>query len=196
MASRGCVIIAATIFHAAVPCSDRARADVLTPTRIYQVTKPFADDKGHVATNISGLACMQADPAQSPCLVIDDQGRFAQIASLGNGRVAAGARLPLVGVKPSKDTVGRPPVQVSCSGGFGKFKDIDGEAVAYSSPFFYVVGSHGCSRHSNIFRSSSFILARIPEAEVVKALSNPAPIFDVPSGQTTYRLSEALAAAP
>ena len=133
--------------------------------------------------------------AQSPCLVIDDQGRFAQIARLENGRIAAGAKLLLVGVKPSKDTIGRPQFK-DCSGGVGKFKDIDGEAVAYSSPFFYVVGSHGCSRHSNKFRSSSFILARIPEAGVVSALSDPAFIFDPSSVQTTYRLSEALAAAP
>jgi hypothetical protein len=104
--------------------------------------------------------------------------------------------LPLVGVKPSKDTVGHPPVEVGCSGGVGKFKDIDGEAVAYSSPSFYVVGSHGCSRYSNKFHSSAFILARIPEAMVVKAVSNPAPDIDVSSVQTTYRLSEVLAAAP
>lgn len=195
MASRDWVV-AAVIFHGAVSCFGAACADVLSPTRIFEVIKPFTDDKGHVATNISGLACMRTDSAQSPCLVIDDQGRSAQIARLENGRVAAVAKLMLVGVKPSAGTVGRPPVQVNCSGGVGKFKDIDGEAVAYSSPFFYVVGSHGCSRHSNKFRSSSFILARIPEAGVVSALSDPASIFDASSVQTTYRLSEALAAAP
>ena len=196
MRSRG--VIAAVLFLGTVPCvcSDPAGAEMLSPTRTYQVTQPLTDDEGRVATNISGLACMPADGALSKCLVIDDQGRFAQIARFENGVVAAGAKLPLIGVKPSKDTVGRPPAEPSCSGGPGKYKDLDGEAVAYSSPSFFIVGSHGCSRHGNKFRSSSFILARIPEASVVGASSDPTLAFDASTVQTSYRLSEALAAVP
>jgi hypothetical protein len=66
--------------------------------------------------------------------------------------------------------------------------------VAYAAPFFYIVGSHGCSRHSNKFRSSSFILARIPDARV--ANPSAAATSDPSSVETSYRLSEALAAAP
>jgi hypothetical protein len=164
----------------------------LSPTRIYQVTSPFTDDDGDVAMNISGLACIPMDAAPSTCLVIDDQGRFAQIAIIGNGQIAAGVRLPLIGKKPSRDTVGQPPAETACSDGERKFRDLDGEAVAYAAPFFYVVGSHGCSRHSNKFRSSSFILARIRDARVAGA----APRFDPSSVETSYRLSEALAGAP
>jgi Protein of unknown function (DUF3616) len=173
-----------------IACSESA--NLLSPTRIYQVTTPFTDDDGEVATNISGLACMPADAAPSTCLVIDDQGRFAQIARIGNGQVAAGARLPLIGKRPSSDTVGQPPAETECSDGERKFRDLDGEAVAYATPFFYVAGSHGCSRHSNKFRLSSFILARIPERQVAGAAAS----FDPSSVETTYRLSEALAAAP
>jgi Protein of unknown function (DUF3616) len=164
----------------------------LSPTRIYQVTSPFTDDDGDVAMNISGLACIPMDAAPSTCLVIDDQGRFAQIAIIGNGQIAAGVRLPLIGKKPSRDTVGQPPAETGCSDGERKFRDLDGEAVAYAAPFFYVAGSHGCSRHSNKFRSSSFILARIPDARIAGA----APSFDPSSVETTYRLSEALVLAP
>jgi hypothetical protein len=64
--------------------------------------------------------------------------------------------------------------------------------VAYAAPFFYVVGSHGCSRHSNKFRLSSFVLARIQGAQVASA----ARPFDSSGVETTYRLSEALAAVP
>jgi hypothetical protein len=166
-------------------------AKELTPTRIYQIIRPFTDDEGNVATNISGLACMPAAPSR--CLVIDDQGRFAQIASLRNGRMAAGARLPLIGIKPSKDTVGQPPAETGCSDGERKFRDLDGEAVAYAAPFFYVIGSHGCSRHSNKFRSSSFILARVPDAWV--ANPSPAASSDPSNVETSYRLSEALTVA-
>jgi hypothetical protein len=164
--------------------SDPTPAKVLSPTRIYQVIKSFTDDQGGVALNISGLACMSADAARSTCLVIDDQGRFAQVATIGKETVTAGARLPLVGRKPSKDTIGRPPAQVGCSGGIHKFKDLDGEAVAYASPFFYVVGSHGCSRNSNKFRSSAFILARISES----ALANSSvDLSSSVSVETSYR---------
>jgi hypothetical protein len=81
----------------------------LSPTRIYQVTAPFTDDDGEVATNVSGLACMPTDAARSTCLTIDDQGRSAQVAFIGNGRVATGARLPLIGKRPSRETIGQPP---------------------------------------------------------------------------------------
>jgi Protein of unknown function (DUF3616) len=165
--------------------------NLLSPTRIYRVTKPLTDE-----VNISGLACKQADTGASKCLVIDDEGRSAQITTIGDGVIAPGARLSLVGKRPPKDTIGRPPAQIGCSGGKGKFKNIDGEAVAYSSPFFYVAGSHGCSRHSNRFRSSAFILARIPEAHVTGATSGRTPVLGSPGVLTTYRLSEALAAAP
>jgi hypothetical protein len=142
--------------------------------------------------NISGLSCMPVTAPLSTCVVIDDDGRFAQIAFIGNGQVAAGAKFPLIGSKPSMDTVGHPPGETGCSSGERKFRDLDGEAVAYAAPFFYVVGSHGCSRHKNKFRSSSFILARIPERQVAGA----ARTFDPSGVETSYRLSEALAAAP
>jgi len=186
------IAVAALYGTTSIACSGRDSTTVLSPTHIYQVTAPFTDDDGGVAMNISGLACMPTDATPSTCLVIDDQGRFAQVAIIGNGQVASGSRLPLVGRKPSRNTVGQPPAETGCSGGERKFRDLDGEAVAYAAPFFYVVGSHGCSRHSNKFRSSSFILARIPERQVASA----ARTFDPSSVGTSYRLSEALAAAP
>jgi Protein of unknown function (DUF3616) len=195
---RSCAVLAALLVLGTVSgaSTDPASAEILSPIRTYQVTKPLTDDEGRVATNISGVACIPAATARSICLAIDDQGRFAQIVRVENGLVEAGVKLQLIGVKPSKDTVGRPPAQASCSGGVGKYKDLDGEAVAHSSSFFYVIGSHGCSRHRNQFHSSSFILARIPEASVVGASSDPTFAFDASSVLTTYRLSEALAAIP
>jgi Protein of unknown function (DUF3616) len=186
--------VAALCGPVSIACSAPDSTVVLSPTRIYQVTEPFTDDDGETATNISGLACMPADAAPSTCLVIDDQGRFAQIAFIGNGQVAAGAKLPLIGRKPSMDTTGQPPAEIGCSDGERKFRDLDGEAVAYAAPFFYVVGSHGCSRHSNKFRSSSFILARVPERQVAGKAA--ALTFDSSGVETTYRLSEVLATAP
>jgi hypothetical protein len=55
--------------------------------------------------------------------------------------------------------------------------------VAYSRPYFYVVGSHGCSRKNDTHRISSFILARIrvdDEGQPIEA------------AETTYRVSDLL----
>jgi hypothetical protein len=192
MMPRTLALAFATIGGAISIASSAPDSQTLSPTRIYQVTAPFTDEDGEVATNISGLACIPTDAARSTCLAIDDQGRSAQVAFIGNGQVAAGARLPLIGKRPSRDTVGQPPAEIGCSDGERKFRDLDGEAVAYAAPFFYVVGSHGCSRHSNKFRLSSFILGRIRERQVADA----AQAFDPSSVETTYRLSEAIAASP
>jgi Protein of unknown function (DUF3616) len=196
MKPRTLALVVASLSGMISTACSAADSTVLSPTRIYQVTAPFTDDDGEVATNISGLACMPEATTPSTCVVIDDQGRFAQTAFIGNGQVAAGERLPLIGRKPSRDTVGQPPAEIGCSDGERKFGDLDGEAVAHSAPFFYVVGSHGCSRHSNKFRSSSFILARIPERQVVGQVAGSARSFDPFGVETSYRLSEALAAAP
>ncbi|MGY8681520.1 DUF3616 domain-containing protein [Bradyrhizobium sp. UFLA05-153] len=74
---------------------------------------------------------------------------------------------------------------------------MDGEAVAHYQNDFYVVGSHGCSRKSNKFRASSFILARVPDDMVAKAAA-AGPKAPIEKGQvaTSYRLSEALLIAP
>jgi hypothetical protein len=104
-----------------IACSSPDSTAALSPTHIYQVTEPFTDDEGDVAMNISGLACMPTDATPSTRLVIDDQSRFAQIAIIGNGPVAAGARLPLISRHPSRDTVGQPPAETGCSDGERKF---------------------------------------------------------------------------
>jgi Protein of unknown function (DUF3616) len=60
-----------------------------------------------------------------------------------------------------------------------------------------VVGYHGRSRNGNKFRTSSFILARVPDEVVVKAaLADPNTLDEERPLAASYRLSEALLAAP
>ena len=75
--------------------------------------------------------------------------------------------------------VGTPPT-LPCDD-VKKPNDLDGEAVAESGGAFYVIGSHGCGRSKGAFRSSSFLLARIPPTG--------APAL-------TYRISDALRQCP
>lgn len=157
----------------------------LTPTRTYTVEGRFETQDGNPpAVDLSGIACTPAAPGtpRRRCLAINDQDRFAQRAEIEEGRIIAGALVNLIGDGPSPDTIGEPPTTLACSEGEARFKDLDGEAVAYAAPYFYVVGSHGCTRHGRKARLSAFILARLPAEE-------GGPV------QTTYRLSEVLRAA-
>src|SRR4051812_16041501 len=67
----------------------------------------------------------------------------------------------------------------------GKFKNLDGEGVAYSEPYFYVVGSHGCARHEKKANLSSLILARVHVDSEGKMVGDGST-----SVETTYRLND------
>ncbi|WP_456720542.1 DUF3616 domain-containing protein [Bradyrhizobium sp. USDA 4350] len=161
------------------------------------IASPLTDDDGETATNISGVNCI-ASASRLACLVIDDQGRLAQAATLDGSKLTGAGKIRLLkkGSAPA-NIVGNEPTSFACSKGKDKFMDLDGEAVAHDGKSFYVAGSHGCSRNSNKFRASSFILARIPDEAVIKgATADSSAPEDETSAETSYRLSEALLAAP
>ena len=173
----------------------------LAPTSVYAVNSQLKNDKGKVAKDISGIACMPPSASKRLCVVIDDDGRNAQFATLEGATIAGGQKVPLIGKEPSETTVGQPPKGIACKGGIGKFKELDGEGVAIAKPYFYIAGSHGCSRKKAKFRLSTFILARfqVDDAGRVLDVSGKAvaPGALTPAvAETTYRLSEALRAAP
>jgi uncharacterized protein DUF3616 len=175
-----------------------ANAGSLELIRSYAVERDFVDDDGAVAGDLSGFACT-ALPARR-CLAINDQNRSAQFAAVEDGRIIPGDMLPLIGAEPSAATRGTAPQVTTCPGGPKSFKDLDGEAVAYAAPHFYVVGSHGCGRNNDAFRLSGFILARIrvdAEARPVDPQGNllqSAAAAD--AVETTYRLADLLKQAP
>jgi hypothetical protein len=143
----------------------------------YHVPHKFNGKNGKAARDLSGIACA---PGQSVrrCLVIDDEGDSAQWATLEGMSFVAGEPMPLFGESESDVTFGVRP-DVDCPNGGGAFGELDGEAVAFAAPYYYVVGSHGCSRKKGEFRASSFIPAR---------LSNE----HQGSVETTFRLSGVL----
>jgi Protein of unknown function (DUF3616) len=148
--------------------------------------------KQPAATDISGMACVPLQGDTHNCLVINDENKGAQFAAIRNDRMAVGKVLPLIGKEADPNTLGSPP-KAGCKEK-DDFDNLDGEGVAYAESFFYVVGSHGCSRKKNKFQLSSFILARIK----VDAQGRP---IDTSGGvlgegefskavQTTYRVSD------
>jgi hypothetical protein len=135
-----------------------ALAETLKPDRKIEATSDFAGKKRKAANDISGIACRPPSGGEWRCLIVNDESTAAQFATLTQGEIKPERTLPLI-----KDSIpaasGRQPT-IGCPkpGGFGEF---DGEGVAYADRMFYVVGSHGCSRHSGEYRPSSFLLARI-----------------------------------
>lgn len=152
----------------------------------------FGPNGASPSTNISGIACRPAALGLSRlCLVIDDNGAAAQYATIEGRQLTAGEFAPIIGTQPSETTRGSPPRQRRCSAGGNEFADLDGEGVAWSAPFFYVSGSHGCKRKHDTFQLSSFILARFDiGAEAQRFGTAPRNV------ETTYRLSDALLAIP
>ncbi len=127
------------------------------PLKRMAIQGSFAVSEGS-AIDISGMACL---PEGTPrkCLLINDENKNAQFATIENDRMVVGDIVPLIGSAADPLTLGRAPDEI-CEKA-DDFKDLDGEAVAYAAPYFYVVGSHGCGRSKGKFRLSSFILARV-----------------------------------
>ncbi|MEN5082728.1 DUF3616 domain-containing protein [Bosea sp. TWI1241] len=160
-----------------------AAAETLTPYQRLRADGDFSGSKagGKPAVDLSGLACMPAATGTLRCLVINDEGSFAQFASIAENRVKPGATVPLIGDEASDATLGTPPRDLCRAP--GPFAEFDGEAVTYAEGAFYIAGSHGCSRRKGEFRLSAFHLARLKVDEA-----------GAPSGKVelTYRLSDVL----
>jgi hypothetical protein len=138
-----------------------------------------------VATDLSGIACMAAKGASRTCIAVNDENKNAQFVAIEGNQMTVGEPITLIGDAPDKQTLGEPPKKLDCSAGRGKYGDLDGEGVTFSAPYFYVVGSHGCSRNTNEFRLGSFILSQIRVDDSGQPVAKDAV-------QNTYRVSDVL----
>lgn len=136
-----------------------ARAEPLKPERRIEATSDFAGKKSKAAKDISGIACRPPAGGEYRCLLVNDESKAAQFATLTQTTIKPERSLPLIGDSAPAARGRQPAIGCPQPGGFG---ELDGEGVAYAGRHFYVVASHGCSRHSGEYRPSSFLLARIP----------------------------------
>jgi hypothetical protein len=138
------------------------------------------------AIDLSGISCMAPSGASRICLAVNDENKNAQFVTIEGNQITVGHPVALIGNDPDVEhTMGSPPTKVGCSAGHGDFEEMDGEGVAFSAPYFYVVGSHGCSRKKNEFRLSSFILSRIRVDDAGQPVAKDAV-------QNTFRVSDIL----
>lgn len=150
----------------------------------------FIGKDGRPAQDMSGVACRPITPAGAlECLVVNDEGKAAQQVTIEGGRLTVGTTHLLIGSKPD-GVRGREPT-VECKKGADEFEEFDGEGVAWGAGdasgegYFYVVGSHGCSRKKDKYKPSSFLLARISVDGTGK----------LGQAELSWRVSDALKAA-
>ncbi len=163
------------------------------PLKQMTIDGAFAGKKaGDAATDISGMACVPASAASRTCLLINDENKNAQFATIQEDRMVVGRSIPLIGKERDRRTLGTAPTE-TCKE-IDDFEEMDGEGVAYAEPYLYVVGSHGCSRNKAKFRLSSFILARVRvdrQGQPVDSADRPlAPENFSEAVETSYRLSD------
>jgi hypothetical protein len=112
---------------AAVYAGPASSADV--KTEHWLAEGKIIGKKDKKAEDVSGLSCSTTAGFPRTCLIIDDNIQAAQIVTLEDGKLLAGAMVPLIG-----NTFD------------GKALELDGEGVAYADGAFYVIGSHGHPR--------------------------------------------------
>lgn len=95
----------------------------------WPVNKRLIGEDGDKSKDVSGIACTIPDGFPRSCLVIDDNLQDAQYVELTEGKLVAGSPVKLID-NTFKD----------------KALELDGEGVAFSGGYFYVIGSHGHPR--------------------------------------------------
>lgn len=85
------------------------------------------DDKK--SEDVSGIACTTQKDFPRACLVIDDNLQSAQFVTVEDGKLVTGETIKLIDDKFK-----------------GQALELDGEGVAFSKGFYYVIGSHGHPR--------------------------------------------------
>jgi len=114
----------------------------LVPAATAWRVTPMFDKNVEARTNLSGAACVPTTPPFTSCLIANDEKKYAQFFSIEGTNITPRAVIRLM----DQDAKGDP----------------DAEGVAYDDGYFYVVGSHGRSRHGDKANDSSYVVFRFP----------------------------------
>jgi hypothetical protein len=114
---------------------------------------------------ISGMACLEpGGDGLRQCLVINDEERAAQVATLTAQALTPNSDKGLVKFVEQDggidNVVGTMPQPHCPKPDPEKSDELDGEGVAFAEDRFYVAGSHSCSRKKGEFNRSAFLLGR------------------------------------
>lgn len=148
--------------------------------------KPDKEDRDKIkhAQDVSGIACNSELGFPRQCVVIDDETQRAQVVIVHDDKIVAGQ-----------------PIQLISHSFNGKPVELDGEGVAYDDGYFYVIGSHGSPRDSNIVgeeratriaANSQLLRFRIEKDDITK----DGRLKETPRIEGTTKLRAALRSVP
>jgi hypothetical protein len=196
-----------SLWFASIGCPGMAAAeppsaDGLESLRTLAIEGKLPGKKpGETADDISGIACMDSPSApQMRCLVINDENKGAQLVTLSDGRLIAGAEVPLIGDEASTTAYGTVPAG-TCPGGKGKYEELDGEGVAYAKPYFTIVASHACTRNKQAYNPPNYLTVRIrvdDQGRIVRGDGSAPGPGDTPLSlvERTFRLGDIIKVTP
>lgn len=181
MRSRGgaafIIVCLFVLFEPCVTSAVRAQDGATWPVRGRMLGKD-----GEKSKDVSGMACDRTQGLPRACVVIDDERQEAQLVTVHDGELTPGKSVPLI-----TDRFAGEPLE------------FDGEGVAFSDGFFYVIGSHGHPRDRKKKlregRDDAEIVAKIAaSSQIVRFRAAPDAAVDMVT--STARLREAIAAEP
>jgi len=149
----------------------------------WPVKKRLIGEDGGKSKDVSGIACTTTDGFPRSCLVIDDNLQDAQFIKLTDGKLVAGSSVKLID-NTFKD----------------KALELDGEGVAFSKGYYYVIGSHGHPRDKdhklNPKKHAAKIRAKIAASSQIVRFRTTGADGDASGFERTAQLREVIAAEP
>ena len=142
---------------------------------------------------ISGMACLGRDGDEKrQCLTVNDEELSTEIVTLkGDIFHVKSDKDPIVLVnKHHNDVLGEKTTAHCPEGGETEWKELDGEGIALADGYFYISGSHACSRKGE-FNPSTFLLTRFKSESPEKISDSGQPTIE-----RTWRLGNVLPPIP
>jgi Protein of unknown function (DUF3616) len=152
-------------------------------------TAPALDKDGK-ARGISGMTCLgKTGDAKRECFVINDEETFGEVAILtDDGLKPTGKVLQFTRKGERGEGVLGTARDPKC-GDEGKFGELDGEGVAQTADYIYVVSSHSCSGAGK-YKPSSYLLVRFKPANSNSFIGDTPPAVE-----RSWRVADALLAS-
>jgi hypothetical protein len=135
-------------------------------------------DKDNKPRGISGMGCLgRPGDASRECLVINDEETAGEVAVLTKvGLTPTGKLVPFTSKKGSTTDVQGVEQPAAC-GDTGKFGELDGEGVAVTGDYAYVIGSHSCTGGGK-YKASSYLLVRFKTASAKTFVGTTPPVVE------------------
>jgi hypothetical protein len=173
---RGRIFLLLGILAPSVSVAQPATTGTTVPV-LGKYTAPESD-KDQKPHGISGMGCLgRPTDASRQCLVINDEETSGEVAELTRkGLTPTGKLVPFTSKRgPTTDVRGTE--QPANCGDTGKFGELDGEGVAVTKDYTYVIGSHSCTGGGK-YKASSYLLVRFKPASANTFVGTTPPMLE------------------